>query len=125
VELADVDMSFDNHVEYNRLMVAELESSGDALPSDPRLAVSYLDSGVVYAFKRNYEECIRRSQRVIELSRGIPDNTKAVNLRSLAGANLAMGLLYTSRTEEALPIAEATLAEREAHLGVNDRISLV
>ena len=125
VEICNVEQAFRNYIAYNQLMIEELDNSSGPLPSDPRLAISYLELAVAYGFKKSYADSVACSRKALSLSYGIPEQRKAMNVRSLARANLALILLLQSIMDEAQSVAEAALLEREEILGVGDRTSMM
>lgn len=122
-DICDVQTAYDNYLKYNSLMVAQLGDEDHQ--TDPRLAISYLELAVAYAFKQEYQESKECSEIALKLCEWIPWPEIVMNLRTLAVANLSLALLELGDAREACSKALQALQERENRLGLDDRSSML
>ena len=108
---------------YHQMMKEQL--GGDAKPTDPRLAVSYMDLAVKRGFKREYAECAADSKKAIELCQWLTKPGDSLNITSLSSANMSLSLLELGDVEAAKDVALQALSAREAILGIDDRVSFM
>lgn len=128
-DICDVDSAYENCSEYNRLMIEQL--GHQERPSDPRLAISFLELAVAHGFRLDYENSRLCSEKALELCRWIPSTdgmdvaASGMVIQTLAVANLALALLELGNPIRARDMAMRALTDRENKVGRDDRTSFL